>query len=370
MATTDRKALLDKVRAKMQERKGGFKQDANEWRAPKVADGDKFKARAFILPPLAKGDKCAGGVSAHDMDELWFIPVGDHWVNKKKYPCPRVYDGAECPMCNFGFSLLSETQDKNARKEISKTYLPRTMYAINLYFPPVKSNPSDLQGKVMFHALPKTIYDHLEECITRNDAGDDEADPQPWGIFYDPEQALPLAVNITHKGGFNNYESTKLLPNPVALAESEAEIANILAMRHDLMAKYPPRSKDNLAKLQKAVDELLNGGNDETPADGGFDSDEKAAAPTKEVEVEEEEAPAPPKKAAAPAPAKPAAKAKPAPAPEPEEEDVVVEEEEEEAPAPKPAPAAKAKAKPAPAPVADDGDDLKDLLAKIESGAE
>jgi hypothetical protein len=296
MANNDRSAMLQKLRDRLLKKKGGFRRDPGEWRAPQVGPKEKFKAKAYILPPVERGETCTSGEAEMGMDGLFFTQVGDHWIDRKKYPCPRVYDNDDCPYCQLGFNLLSETDDKQARSEISRAYLPRTQYVVNLFFPDVSSNPDDLRGQVKYYALPKTIFDKLEACIQNDDAGDDPDEPQAWGIFYDSQDAYPLSIKINRKGDFNSYTDTELLANAKGpIAESDEEIQKILDQRHDLPSKYPQRSSENLKSLEGFVDALMNGASD----DDGFDSDE-----TQESE------PAPVKTKA-----KPKAKAKPEPEP-------------------------------------------------------
>ena len=340
----NRKAMLDKVRKRLKEQRGGFQKDPHEWRAPKVADGDTWRAKAFVLPPVQKGDKVASGVATATMDELLpFIQVGDHWVNKKKYPCPRVYDGDKCPLCEFGFELFTDTTDKDMRRKISQRYLPRTYQAVNLYFPDIQSNPEELRGKVVYTSLSKTIADVLDACLNRDDDGGDEDEPLPYGIFWDPEECYPLSIKIKHKGGYNDYSQTKLLPKLQPLADDGEKIEEILAMRHDLVAKFPERNEENLKALQKIVDQVVNGtsddDDDDDDGDSGFDSDE-TADDSNESEAEAEAEPEKPKSK----PKKEKAKAK-EPDPEPETETTVVESDDD-----------------------DDDDDLADLLSKIEAG--
>jgi hypothetical protein len=267
MAKHDRAEMLKRVREKMLAKKGGRRRDPYEWKAPQVPAGQTFKAKAYILPPV------------ESMEGLWFTQIGDHWINRQKFPCPRVYDGDKCPYCQLGFDLLSETDDQHARSEIGKAYLPRTQYAVNLWFPSMKSNPDDLQDEVKYYALPKTIFDKLEECLQRDDAGDDELDPQPWGLFYDEQNAYPLSIEINRKGDYNSYEKSKLLAIGIGpIAESDKEIQAILNRRHDIPSKYPTRTEENLKALQGFVDALLNGsadnGGNSTNDDDGFDADE------------------------------------------------------------------------------------------------
>jgi hypothetical protein len=286
MADQDRSAMLQKLRERLQKKKGGFRRDPAEWRAPQVTPGEEFKAKVYILPPLEKGDACASGTAEIGMDGLFFTQVGDHWINKKKFPCPRVYDNDDCPYCQLGFDLLSETEQKAARSEISRAYLPRTQYVCNLFFADVKTNPDELRGKVVFYAMPKTIFDKLEECISLDSAGHDPDDPQAWGIFYDPNDAYPLSIVINKKGDYNSYTDSKLLAaGRGKIASSQKKIDEILAQRHDVPGKYPERTAENRQTLQGFVDSLMNGASG-SDSGSGFDADEtaqKAAAPAEKA---------------------------------------------------------------------------------------
>lgn len=290
----DRAAMLQKLRDRLTQKKGGFRRDPNEWKAPQVTQGEEFKAKAYILPPLEKGEPCASGEAQMGMDGLFFHQVGDHWVERKRYPCPRVYDNDKCDYCQLGFDLLGETDDKKARSEISRTYLPRTQYVCNLYFPDIKTNPDDVRGKVLYYAMPKTIFDKLEECIQNDSAGDDPDDPQAWGIFYDPQDAYPLSIVVNKKGDYNSYVDSKLLAaGRGKIASSQKKIDEILAQRHDVPAKYPERTTENRQTLKGFVDAIMNGtttDSDSSSSSSGFDSDEtsseKAPADVEEKETE------------------------------------------------------------------------------------
>lgn len=344
----NRKAMLDKVRKRLKEQRGGYQKDPNEWRPPKVGEGDTWKAKAFVLPPVQKGDKVSSGVATATMDELLpFIQVGDHWVNKKKYPCPRVYDGDKCPLCEFGFELFTDTTDKQTRRKISQKYLPRTYQAVNLYFPDISSNPEDLRGRVVYTSLSKTIADVLDACLNRDDDGGDPDEPLPFGIFWDPDECYPLSIKIKHKGGYNDYSQTKLLPKLQPLADDADKVEEILAQRHDLVAKFPERTEENLKTLTKIVDQVVNGAgdddddDDDDDGDSGFDSDE-----TDESDETTEEKPEKAK-------AKTSTRTKKAdPDPEPETETTVVEDDSDGDGDGD----------------GDDDDDLADLLSKIEAG--
>ncbi len=272
MANQNRSANLQKLREKLMKRKGSFKRDPSEWRISQVGPQEEFKAKAYILPPLERGETCSDGEAKHGMDGLFFFQVGDHWINRKRYPCPRVYDNDECAYCQLGFRLLRETQNKKSRSEVSRAYLPSTKYVVNLYFPDTKTNPEEVRGKVLYYAMPKTIFDKLEECIQLDNPGNDPDDPQAWGIFYDPQDAYPLSVVVNKKGDYNSYVDSKLLAaGRGKIASNQSKIDDVLGKRHDISTKYPERSTENLKTLQGFVDDLMNGKDD---SDDGFNVDE------------------------------------------------------------------------------------------------
>lgn len=287
--TSSHEDRLKRLREKILKRKGGFVKDPAEWRPPQVAADEEFKAKAFILPPLEAGDKCATGVAQIGMDGLFFFQVGDHWIQNAKYPCPRVYDGDECPYCKLGFDLLRETDQKQVRTEIVKAYLPRTYYVCNIYFPDISINPDEVRGKVFYYAMPKTIFDKLEECISNDDAGDDPEDPRPWGIFYDPNDAYPLSILLKKKGDYNDYARCKLIPKRTKIAPTQEEIDKILEMRHDIPAKFPKRDAENRKALQRFVDALMNNNSDESDSNSasGFNDDESETSTKSEKSTTE-----------------------------------------------------------------------------------
>ena len=288
-----RKEQLRKIREKVRKRKGERQRDPDEWRPPRLEVGKDLKAKGYIMPPLEKGDASAAGKAKHGMDGVYFLQVGDHWINNKKYPCPRVYDNDKCPLCDLGFDLIRDTEDKKARSELAKAYLPQTRYAVNIYFPKYSTNPEDLRGRVIFYSMPSTMFDKLDKCLNNDDPGDDPQDPQPWGFFYDENDAYPFLIHITKQGIYNDYSQCKFLVGAQGpIAKTAEKVEQILEMRHDLVAKFPARSADNLKDLEKIVQGILDG-SDENDNDG-FDADETTEEskkpkpkPAKKAEVEE-----------------------------------------------------------------------------------
>lgn len=280
----DRDAQLAEVRKRMMAKKSGRQRDPLEFRPPSVQSGQpELKLKFIVLPPLSQGEACAEGKVTKSMD-LWYIPVGTHWINNKPYECPRVHDNEECDYCQLGFDLLKDTEDEQMRKDIIKVYMPRTASAINVYFPHYSSNPEEIRGKVMWYAAQKTVFDVMSKTLMR-DASKDDQDPQAYGFFYLPEDSYVFQLAINHKGGFNDYTSSKFLPNtkgPMIKKKDgtidQAEIDTLLGQRHDLYTKYAIRDGAALSKLAKAA---LSGAPDREDLAGAAKSASSSNSETK-----------------------------------------------------------------------------------------
>jgi hypothetical protein len=316
--TMDRNAALEEVRKRMASKKGGRQRDPNEWRPPQIKvnddpknEGVKFKF--IVLPPLNKGEVCAGGIASRSMD-LYHNTVAQHWINNRPYECPRIHDGVECPFCSLGFDLLSNTDVEQTRKDIAKAYLPRTYYPMNIYFPPFASTPEELRNTVKWYACHKTVNDIMSQTLMRDSAGD-PVDPQAYGFFYLPDESYVFQLEIHPQSQFNDYKKSRFLPNtrgPIVkkAGTNEADvdaINKILAQRHDLFTKYQPRDVEALRKLADAV---LKGG-DEAPAEPAIEDTLVETPIATKVETPKET----PKQEAPKAPATKAPVSKPKPAP-------------------------------------------------------
>jgi hypothetical protein len=256
----DRQEALEAVRKKMREKKGTRAKDPMQFVPPQVKPNEVFKYKFYVLPQLQADDVCATGKASRSMD-LWYTTAGTHWINKKPLECPRIHDNGKCKFCQLGFDLLSETDDEVQRKNIVKTYLARSSYVVNIYFPPYSSTPQELRGKVMWYAMPKTVFDIMEATVMR-DASADELDPQAYGLFYSPENAYVFQLEIKHQGNYNDYKQSKFLHSSYGPmiknkdGDLDASMPKVLAQRHDLFLKFAERDGEALAKL---ADQVLKG---------------------------------------------------------------------------------------------------------------
>ncbi len=387
---------IEKIRKKMAQKADGRKVDPFEFRPAKAKAGEAVKYRCYVLPDVNKGDKVYGGVASRDMD-LFVLKHGQHWINKRPHACPRLFSEEECDMCQIGFDALKEIpkEQKEARTAIIKQWLASSVFAANLYFPPIDPNPEEIRGKVLWFNAPKQIFDIWFAAVNRNDLGDAD-DPEAFGVFYDPYNAFMFQLVAKQKGDYNEYTTSKFIAaagsHPIVQLPSskkpdEDAIQKILDMRHDLYTKIETPNPAAIAALAQSI---MNGG-DATPAAGEIPAttvedierkaeaakaklppipdDEPAALPKTKVNKPKPEALAAAAAAAAASagdladevPVATAKKATPAAAPT-----------AKKATAPAAAPVAKAAPKAAPKPAADDDDDddgdINSILAGLKKG--
>lgn len=265
----DKKALLDKMR-KQQDKKQG-RRDSTEWRPPKVQENEEVKFRLVVLPPLMEGDICLNKdnkkVECKSDWDIWYYQHGHHYVNKNRYQCPRIHNGDDCPMCSMGFDLMRDVDDKDARRAIAKEWLSSENHAVNVYFLNHPDNPEELRGQVRWWNMPVKIYNQGVTCIKRDDDGGDEDDPQPYGLFFDPDDAYTILVKIIHKGGWNNYDESRFLTKRKAIASTEEEIDEILNNRIDIPQRF---DEPDLAKLEEILETKIASTSSSGDHDGGF----------------------------------------------------------------------------------------------------
>ena len=253
ISKVDKQKLLDRMRQKQAEQ-SGFR-DLTEWRAPKLKSPEEKSFRVIILPPLEQGDPCVGGTASESMD-LYYRVFGYHLINKKRYECPRVHpEKGDCPLCSTGFDLMKETDDKKVRSGLAKEWLSQQNFAINIYFENHKDNPEDLRGKVFWWSLPNAVQMICDKAFKSDDAGDDD-NPKAHGLFFDPNDAFPLIIEIKVKNDYNNYEGSKFLGKSRPIAATQEEIDAILAKRHDVMKKFEAR---DIKALEKLLQDKLGG---------------------------------------------------------------------------------------------------------------
>lgn len=323
---------VNAIRKSLQKAVSGKFSDPDEFRPEKAKSNvEALKYRFFILPPLRQGDALKTGPVKKEMDNF-FLRHGQHWINDRPHPCPRVYDGSECAVCNTGFQLLQECKDKKLgderKQSILRQWMPTTYYMVNIFFTNWKGNTEDLRNKVKFYNAPKTCVDKWLATLMRDDKGDDE-DPDAFGVFFDESAAFAFELNVLKEGKSNSYKTSSFIKNqgiPVAMIRNADDTPNTKAIEALLKARVNLWEKVEVPdpeKLRRLASQLISGDDDDTPSNGGFDMDEVAApAPTvahehkapvskpkvqaraevkKELFSEDEDAPAPAVKPKAPA---------------------------------------------------------------------
>jgi len=268
---------VEAIRKRLKQSIGGKFNDPDQFRPDSAkSTSEPIKYRFFILPPLSEGDALKTGIIGRTMDQF-FIQHADHWFNNRPTPCPRMWDNKDCPICQYGFDLLREEKDENARRDIIKNWMPTTYFLVNIYFPKWDGNPEELRGKVKFYNASKTCFDQWTAALLRDDKGDDE-EPQAHGIFFDENAAFLYQLEVLRQGRSNSYKTSKFVTSdgiPVPMVGKRGEpnlkgIDTLLKLRHNLWEKVEAADDDKIQRLYKVMTEgdVNNGG------DAGFDDDE------------------------------------------------------------------------------------------------
>ena len=323
---------VNAIRKSLQKAVSGKFADPDEFRPEKAKSNvEPLKYRFFILPPLQHGDNLKSGLVKKTMDNF-FVRHGQHWINDRPHPCPRIYDGGECAVCNTGFQLLQECKDKklgDERKQaILRQWMPTTYYMVNIFFTAWKGNPEDLRNTVKYYNAPKTCVDKWTATLMRDDKGDDD-DPDAFGVFFDESSAFCFELAVLKEGKSNSYKTSGFVKNngvPMPIVRNADDTPNAKAIEVVLKSRLNLWEKVEVPdgeKLRRLASQLMSGDDDDAAPRGGFDDDETVApAPQKEAKQPQVQARAEAKQKKAdlfedeaPEPTKPAQKAeKPKPA--------------------------------------------------------
>ena len=281
---------VNAIRKSLQKAVSGRFSDPDEFRPEKAKSNvEPLKYRFFILPPLQSGDVLKAGSVKKSMDNV-FLRHGQHWINDRPHPCPRVYDGSECAVCSTGFQLLQECKDKklgDERKQaILRQWMPTTYYMVNIFFTNWKGNPEELRNKVKFYNAPKTCVDKWTATLMRDDKGDDE-DPDAFGVFFDESSAFCFELAVLKEGKSNSYKTSAFVKNngiPVPMIRNADDTPNTKAIELLLKSRLNLWEKVEVPdpeKLRRLSSQLISGddADDAIPSGGGFDDDENTAAP-------------------------------------------------------------------------------------------
>ncbi len=350
---------VNAIRKSLQKAVSGKFSDPDEFRPEKAKSNvEPLKYRFFILPPLQTGDTLKSGHVKKSMDDV-FLRHGQHWINDRPQPCPRVYDGSECAICSTGFQLLQECKDKKLgderKQSILRQWMPTTYYMVNIFFTNWKGNPEELRNKIKFYNAPKTCVDKWIATLMRDDKGDEE-DPDAFGVFFDESSAFCFELAVLKEGKSNSYKTSGFVKNngiPVPMIRNADDTPNTKAIEALLKSRINLWDKVEVPdqeKIRRLASQLISGDDDDGQAKGGFDDDESAPAPAAKAPVREEEA--------RPKPVQSRAEVK---SKRVEPETLF---EDDDAPVVKEAP----KAKPAAKPVVDDQDDedIDSLLKQLD----
>lgn len=249
MGNYDLEKVRNTVRANL---KGAT--DPTEFRPAKADAGKTLHYYGFVLPPISEGQLiCGGKLKAPRSMDAFFLRSGYHYIENRRVGCPRQISGEQCELCDLGWEMVNELDQSDESYQIKSQKIKKDMvangsYIVNIWFPPMKANPPECQDVVKWYPAPKTIVDIWYACLSRDDCGDPEV-PQPFGVFFDEDNALLFDITVVKDGQNNGYKQSKFVSAPPRpLSKDPKKIKAILAARHDIWSKLPPMDPDLLAR--------------------------------------------------------------------------------------------------------------------------
>lgn len=184
---------------------------------------------------------------------------------------PRIEDGGEDPIMDYGFRLREKYEDSPNKKkqELWRKYMPSDSIVVNA----LNLSEDNPTPKVL--RLPPVAVKLLVDEIGEAEDGDE---------IWDLENGHPLIIKGNGKSGNNRrYEYAKFSKNKAALISEGRVDEDILNNLWDLDKLLPKidesRLKKVLAELKKQDQQILGGGSEDEADDDDDNDEEEDEAP-------------------------------------------------------------------------------------------
>lgn len=162
--------------------------------------------------------------------EEFYIETALHKIGENNFHCPRKRD-EKCPICDLYVDIWkdinSDGKDSPAGKAkrdfiFNNGIRPSDRYYFNVY--------DRRDGKVKILSQGLKVFQKILDGMFDPDFGNGET------YIFDVENGWDFNLKMKKVAGYNNYDNSAFRPKQTPLAESEEEIASILAQRHDIRA--------------------------------------------------------------------------------------------------------------------------------------
>jgi gp32 DNA binding protein like len=254
----------------------------------KAWDNQNQKGQYKFWKPIKNGKYVIRFLPSNESDGLFYKATAQHKIGDNYYFCPKV-EGESCPICEKYKQLWDIGSD--AAIALARDIKPRKQYLYNIIVKEELGKPYPNPNNVQVYMSGKKLYDKLMDYFFDNEYGD----------LTDVEGGYDFTLEKEDgDGGFPSYDKSKPKKNASPLADTEADIENILGGVKDLAKEVEYKSYDDLKQI---LDRFLTA--------------EKSAAPSTKSSGDEDEKPA-----KLPSSTASVAGAKPVPTEEPEAEDL------------------------------------------------
>jgi hypothetical protein len=180
-----------------------------------VQIGEKESASLRILP-------------GNPNPEQFYAETAIHKVGENNFHCLRKHD-EKCPLCELYFEIWKDINNDGKETpagEAKRDFLFKNglgasdRYYFNVY------DRRDSKVKILSQGVK--IFQKILDGMFDEDFGNGET------YIFDTEKGWDFNLKMEKVAGYNNYDKSSFRIKSTPLAESEEEIANILAQRHDL----------------------------------------------------------------------------------------------------------------------------------------
>ena len=245
---------------KAAKKKAKAMKEADENRGGKIGKDDRMKLKAkktriLVVQPWSKAGDVVKKVMVHQV-----------WKNRRPIAsaaCPRIKEGEDCPVCQYGWDLRDKYADSKSKRkqDLHKLFKATTDHYVNAIDMDAK------EKKVQICKLPHTAYEALMEELAEDDMSLKD--------ICDLDEGKPMKIIGNGKeGNLRRYKVAKFETTPANLvANNEVEEDAVLDNIHNLDLLQPKASEKKLEEvLTKLKKQAL--GTDDTEDEEEEDEDE------------------------------------------------------------------------------------------------
>ena len=160
-----------------------LKEIATKRAVPKQSSKDRFWTPQ-------DGESIVRFLPAKNRENVFFKEFGEHWIDKKRYLCPKFTAGASCPICESVNSLYTAGDEESVA--MARLYKARRQHYANVIVA-----GKEEEGPKVFKFGIKLANRVVDECV------DEELD------ISDLDNGLDYRIIRKKQDGYPNYDSSK-----------------------------------------------------------------------------------------------------------------------------------------------------------------